>query len=137
MPRPFERLMALFCYLGALRVPVVAFVIPDWVFTLPSGLLVAGAVWLYSRRRSPFLAHHAREGLVWALQTNLLLLAVAVAAKLLYLSWFHTGLPVVNELWHITATIFRWTGVLVSLLTLFVMTKAAKGQTGDPLSLPR
>jgi hypothetical protein len=124
------------CYLGAMRVPIVALVVPDWVFTVPSGLLVGAALWLYSRRRSPFIRHHARYGLLWAVQANGLLLLIALVAKLFYFLWFRSGLPLVNELWHASADAFRWTGVLVTLLTVIVMFKAAKGQTGDPLGLP-
>ncbi len=137
MPRLVERIAAVLCYLGAMRVPIVALVVPDWVFTVPSGLLVAGVLWLISRGRSPFIHHHARAGLAWALQANGLLLVIALIAKGLYLAWFATGLPAVNELWHFTAGLFRWAGLLVTLLTLLVMVKAAKGQTGDPLGLPR
>lgn len=136
MPRPLERTLAVLCYLGAMRVPIVALVVPDWVFTVPSGLLVAAGLWVYSRRRSPFIHHHARAGLIWAVQANGLLLAIALVAKLFYYAWYLTGIPVLNELWHGTADAFRWTGVLVTLLTLIVMVKAAKGQTGDPLGLP-
>lgn len=136
MPRPLERVAAVLCYLGAMRVPIVALVIPDWVFTVPSGLLVAAGLWLYSRRRSPFVHHHARAGLIWALQTNGLLLVIALVAKLFYFAWFRTGIPVLNEFWRGTAEGFRWTGLLVTLLSLIVMVKAARGQTGDPLGLP-
>jgi len=128
--------MAVLCYLGAIRVPVVALVVPDWVFTVPMGLLVAGALWFYSRRRSPFLFHHARAGLVWAVQTNGLLLLIALLAKFFYALWFRTGVPLLNQTWHLTADLFRWAGILVALLTLLVMARAAKGQTGDPLGLP-
>lgn len=137
MPRLLERIAAVLCYLGAMRVPIVALVVPDWVFTVPSGLLVAGALWLISRKRSPFIHHHARAGLTWAVQANGLLLVIALIAKGFYLAWFATGLPAVNELWHFTAGLFRWAGLLVTLLTVLVMVKAAKGQTGDPLGLPR
>lgn len=136
MPRPLERVGAVLCYTGAMRVPIVALVVPDWVFTVPSGLLVAAALWLYSRKRSPFIHHHARAGLLWAVQANGLLLLIALVAKLWYILWFQTGLPLFNTLWHGSADGFRWTGLLVTLLTLVVMVKAAKGQTGDPLSLP-
>lgn len=136
MPRPLDRALAVLCYLGAMRVPVVALVIPDWVFTVPSGLLVAAGLWLYSRRRSPFVHHHARAGLTWAVQANGLLLIIALVAKLFYFAWFYTGIPMLNDLWHGTATLFRWAGLLVTLLTMLVMIKAAKGQTGDPLGLP-
>ncbi|MFZ5813798.1 MAG: hypothetical protein ACOY93_00665 [Bacillota bacterium] len=137
MPRPLERVAALLCYTGAMRVPLVALVVPDWVFTVPSGLLIAATLWLYSRKRSPFLHHHARAGLVWAVQANGLLLLIALVAKLFYLLWFRTGLPALNQIWHFTADAFRWSGLLVTLLTVVVMVKAAKGQTGDPLGLPR
>ncbi|MFZ5828013.1 MAG: hypothetical protein ACOY94_27220 [Bacillota bacterium] len=136
MPRPLERVAAVLCYTGAMRVPVVALVVPDWVFTVPSGLLVAAALWLYSRKRSPFVHHHARAGLVWAVQANGLLLILALVAKLFYFLWFRTGIPALNQIWHGTAEGFRWIGLLVTLLTLVVMVKAAKGQTGDPLGLP-
>lgn len=129
--------MAVLCYLGAIRVPVVALIVPDWVFTVPTGLLVAGGIWLYSRRRSAFCYHHARAGLTWAVQTNGLLLLIALAAKLLYALWFRTGIPLLNQTWHLAADLFRWTGILVALLTLLVMLRAARGQTGDPLGLPQ
>lgn len=137
LPRPLERVAAVLCYLGAMRIPIIALVVPDWVFTVPSGLLIAAALWLISRRRSPFLHQHAHAGLVWALQANGLLLGIALLGKLFYFAWFQTGMPVINQLWHGSATIFRWTGLLVSLLTAVAMLKAAKGQTGDPLGLPQ
>lgn len=123
------------CYLGALRVPLVALVLPEWAFTVPSGLLIAGAAWLTGRkRRSAFLLHHGREGFKWALESNLLLAAMALLAKGLYYSWFYSGLPAANALWHFSATLFRWAGVLVSILTLFVMYKAARGESADAFS---
>jgi hypothetical protein len=122
------------CYLGALRVPLVALLLPEWAFTVPSGLLIAGTAWAYGRKRSPFLLHHGREGTKWALQANLLLAAMALLAKGLYYAWFYSGLTAANALWHFSATLFRWSGVLVSILTLFVMAKAARGQTADALS---
>jgi len=134
LPRPFERALAALCYLGALRVPVVALVLPQLAFTVPSGLVLAGAAWAYGRKRSPFLYHHGREGFKWALQANLLLAAFAVLSKGLYSIWYYTGLASVNALWHFSATGFRWAGVLVSIITLFVMLKAARGSTADALT---
>lgn len=134
MPRWVERAVAALCYLGALRVTVVALVLPEWAFTIPTGLLIAGAAWAYGRKHSPFLLHHGREGVKWAVQANLLLIALALLAKGLYYVWFYSGLTAVNALWHFSATGFRWAGVLVSVLTLFVMLKAARGQTDDALT---
>lgn len=136
MPRSFtERVLAVLCYLGAMRIPAVALVVPEWAFTLPSGLLVAAGVWLFGRRRSPFLSHHAREGLKLALQANLLLAVLSLLAKGFYYAWFYSGLAPFNALWHIGGTMFRWTGVLVTVLTLAVMVKAARGETSDALTL--
>jgi hypothetical protein len=132
-----ERILALLCYLGALRVPLVALVLPEWAFTLPSGLLIAAGVWVYGRRRSKFLKHHAREGVVWAVQANLLLAALTLLSKGFYYAWYYSGLAPANVLWHFSATLSRWAGVLVSILTLFVMAKAARGQTGDALTVSR
>jgi len=137
VPRPLERTIAILCYLSALRVPLIALVLPEWAFTLPSGLLVAGGAWLYGRRHSDFLLHHAREGFRWAVQANLLLAAVAITAKLFYYGWVYTEVSSLNALWHFTATVFRWAGVLVSILTLFVMYKAARGSTVDALTAGR
>lgn len=134
MSRPLERTIAVLCYLSALRVPLIALMLPEWAFTLPSGLLIAGAAWLYGRRRSPYLVHHAREGFRWAVQANLLLAAVAVIAKLFYYGWIYSGASAFDVLWHFSATVFRWAGVLVSVLTLFVMYKAARGSTNDALT---
>lgn len=137
LPRPFERVLAALCYLGALRVPVVALMLPEWAFTVPSGLLIAGLVWIYGRKRSPFLLHHGREGVKWALQANLLLAAIALLARGLYFGWQYFGWSAMNTLWHFSATGFRWAGVLTSVITLFVMVKAARGQTGDALMTSR
>jgi hypothetical protein len=134
LPRPIERVIAALCYLGALRVPVVALLLPEWAFTVPSGLIVAGLAWAYGRRRSPFLLHHGREGFKWSLQANLLLAAIAVLARGLYYGWYYSGLPAVNAVWHFSATGFRWAGVLVSIMTLFVMVRATRGQTADALT---
>jgi protein-S-isoprenylcysteine O-methyltransferase Ste14 len=118
-----------------MRIPAVALFLPEWAFTLPSGLLVAAGVWLFGRRRSPFLRHHAREGFKLALQANLLLAALSLLAKGFYYAWFFSGLAPINALWHLGATIFRWAGVLVTVLTLAVMLKAARGETSDALTL--
>ncbi|HLN64804.1 MAG TPA: hypothetical protein VK464_25040 [Symbiobacteriaceae bacterium] len=134
MPRSLERLLAVLCYLGALRVPVVALAMPEWAYTVPSGLLIAGAVWAYGRRYSPFLLFHGREGFKWALQTNLLLAGLALLSQGLYYLWFYSGWVATNGLWHFGAAIFRWAGVLVSIITMFVMLKAARGRTGDALT---
>lgn len=133
----WERTIALCCYLGALRVPVVALVLPEWAFTLPSGLLAAGAAWAYGRRRSPFLRYHGREGFRWTLQANLLVAGIALLGKALYYGWFYSGLPALNWLWHFSATGFRWTGALISVLTLVAMYKAARGDTSDALAQAR
>lgn len=135
MSRPFERTVAVLCYLGALRVPLVALVLPEWAFTLPSGLLIAAAAYLYGRKRSAFLCHHGREGLKWALQSNLLLVGLALLTKLCYYAWFYSGLIAANSIWHFGATGFRWAGILVSILTGFIMYKAARGQTTDALTV--
>jgi hypothetical protein len=135
LSRPLERTAAVLCYLGALRVPLVALVLPEWAFTLPSGLLVAAAAWAYGRKRSPFLLHHGREGFWWSVQSNLVLLGIALLSKFIYYGWYYSGLVAANALWHFGATAFRWAGVLASILTLFVMYKAARGQTSDALTL--
>jgi hypothetical protein len=127
-------LVALLCYLGALRVPIVALLLPGWAFTVPSGLVIAGAAWAYGRKRSPFLRHHGREGFKWALQANLVLAGLALLAKGLYLLWFYSGATAANALWHFSASTFRWAGLLVTVLTVYVMVKAARGSTGDALS---
>ncbi|MDB4897096.1 MAG: hypothetical protein JWN15_3358 [Firmicutes bacterium] len=132
-----QRVLAVLCYLGALRIPAVALAVPEWAFTIPTGLLIAAGVWVFARRRSPFLRHHAREGFKLALQANLLLAALALLAKGFYYAWFYSGLTPVNMLWHFGATAFRWAGVLVMVLTLSVMVKAARGQTGDALTVTR
>lgn len=133
-----QRLFATACYLGALRVPLVALVLPEWAFTVPSGLLVTGAAWLYGRRRSPFLFQHARDGFRWSLQSNLLLAAIAVLARSLHWGWQAYGWAGFHSLWYASATLFRWAGLLVTLVTLVVMIRAARGQVGDALSpLPR
>lgn len=137
MPRTLERAAAVLCYLGAMRVPLVALVLPEWAFTIPSGLVVAGLCWLYGRRRSPFLLHHAREGFRWALQANLVLAGITLLSKALYWGWFYSGWTWVNGLWHFGATGIRWAGVLITILTVFVMRKAARGETGDALTVSR
>lgn len=134
MPRPLERTVAVLCYLGAMRVPVVALMLPEWAFTIPSGLLVAGGAWAYGRRRSPFLLHHARQGLTWSLQANLMLAAVSLVSKGFYYLSLYTDWGGASALWQGTAAAFRWAGLLLSILTVFVVRKAALGQTGDPLS---
>lgn len=134
MPRPFERALAALCYLGALRVTLVALVLPEWAFTIPGGLAIAGAAWAYGRKRSPFLLHHGREGVKWALQANLLLVALTLLAKGFYYVWYYSGVTAANALWHFSATGYRWAGVLVSIITLFVMAKAARGQMSDALT---
>ncbi len=124
------------CYVGALRALVVGLLHPGWAFALPAtGVLLAGGAWLYGRKRSPFLVHHGREGLRWCIQTSLLLAAVALLSKCLYYGWVWTGFEPFYGLWHFAATIARWSGGLVSIITFFVMYKAAKGGTGDALSL--
>lgn len=128
------RLFAMACYLGALRVPMVALVLPEWAFTIPSGLLVTGAAWLYGRRRSPFLSQHARAGFRWSLQSNLLLAGIALVARALHWGWRTLGWDGFHSLWYASATLFRWAGLLVTLVTLTVMIRAARGQVGDALS---
>lgn len=134
LPRPLVRTVAVLCYLGAMRVPVVALMLPEWAYTVPSGLLVAAGAWLYGRRHSPFLLHHAKQGLNWSLQANLLLDAVSLLSKGCYYLWLYTGWSGAGTTWQGMATVFRWAGVLVSVLTVFVMRKAFLGQVGDPLS---
>lgn len=129
-----QRLFAVACYLGALRVPMVALVLPEWAFTIPSGLLVTGAAWLYGRKRSPFLLQHARDGFRWSLQSNLLLAGIALLARALHWSWQALGWAWFHSLWYGSAALFRWAGVLVTLVTLAVMARAARGQVGDALS---
>lgn len=136
MPRLPARILAVLAYAGALRLPTSAWVLPDWLYTLPWGLLLAAGLWAWARRRSPFLAHHGRAGLLWTLQVSGLLLAVSLLAELCYAAWFHTGVPLVNRAWHLTADLYRWSCLLSSLLTLLAMYRAARGQTGDPLGLP-
>lgn len=134
MPGPWMRTAAMLCYIGALRVPVVALVLPEWSFTIPSGVVVAALAWAYGRKRSDFLLHHAREGVRWSLQSNLVLAALALLSKGWYYAWRFTGLAPFDGLWHFTAIAVRWAGGLVTVLTLFVMLKAARGQTGDALT---
>lgn len=136
MPRLWERVTAVLCYVGALRALVVALVLPGWAFAVPvTGLLLAGGAYLYGKRRSPFLLHHAREGLRWVIQANLLLAAVALISKGFYYGWLYSGADAFYGLWSFVASIARWAGGLVSIITLFVMFKAARGGTGDALSL--
>lgn len=134
MPTPLERFVALLCYTGTMRVPIVALMLPGWAFTVPSGLVIAGLAWSYGRKRSPFLLHHGREGFKWALQANLVLAALALLSKGLYYLWYYSGLGLANGLWHFSASIFRWAGLLVTILTAFVAFKAARGSVGDALS---
>jgi hypothetical protein len=129
--------LAVLCYIGAMRVPVVALAMPQWAYTVPSGLLVAALVWAYGRKRSPFLQHHGWEGLKWALQANLLLVLLSLLAQGLYYGWYFTGWVPANSLWHFGAALFRWTGALVTILTGFVMFKAAQGSTADALTVTR
>ncbi|MBP2018631.1 hypothetical protein J2Z79_002046 [Symbiobacterium terraclitae] len=139
MPRAGEavrRILAVLAYAGALRLPVAAWLLPDWLYTLPWGLLLAGGLWAWARGRSPFLAHHGRAGLLWTLQVSGLLLAISLVADLWYAAWFHTGVPLLNRAWHLTSDLYRWASFLSSLLTVLAMYRAAKGQTGDPLGLP-
>lgn len=136
MPRPLARVAAACCYLGAIRLPFLPLPYPDWLYTVPGGLVTAAALWLASRGRLPFLHHHARAGLLWAVQANGMLFLLALVGRFLYAAWFQTGIPLLNELWHLSAEIFRWSAVLVTLLTLAAMRKATRGQTGDPLGLP-
>ncbi|HLZ21875.1 MAG TPA: DUF4870 domain-containing protein [Ktedonobacterales bacterium] len=42
------------------------------------GLLVALAIWLVNRKRSAFVAHHARQAVVWQILSNVLLLVFVV-----------------------------------------------------------
>ncbi len=137
MPRRFERVWAVLCYLGALWVPVIALAVPEWAFTLPSGLLLAAAAWLYGRRRSPYLAHHGREGFQWSLQANAVLAAIALLSKGLWLTWDRTGWAPAETLWHLSATGFRWTGWLVFILTVIAVIRAARGETRDVLTASR
>ena len=135
MPGPWIRTVAVLCYIGALRVPLVAWVAPEWAFTIPSGAVVAALAWAYGRKRSNFLLHHAREGVRWSLQSNLVLAAMALISKGWYYASRYTGLSAFDGLWHFTAVAVRWAGGLVTVLTLFVMIKAARGQTGDALTI--
>jgi hypothetical protein len=137
MSQPLQRLVAVMCYLGALRVPLVAFVLPGWALTIPSGLIVAGAAWAYGRKRSPFLLHHGREGFRWAIQANLLLAALSLLSMGLHYGWQHWDIALLGSLWQLGATLFRWAGLLVSIMTLLVMLKAARGQTGDAFTFHR
>ena len=136
MPRPFERALAVLPYTGAIRLPLTLWVVPDWLYTVPAGLLLAGLLWLAARGRSPFVSYHARTGLLWALQANGLLTALSLLAELWYRAWYHTGVPLLNQAWHLNAELFRWAALLSTLLTALAMWRAAKGQTGDPLGLP-
>ncbi|MEW8977028.1 MAG: hypothetical protein AB2385_01375 [Symbiobacterium sp.] len=135
------RVLAVLAYTGALRLPLDSWLlpqwpVPDWLYTVPGGLLLAGGLWAWARGRSPFLAHHGRAGLLWALQVNLLLTAISLFSRVCYDAWFRTGVPLVNQVWHLAAEVYRWTAVLCALLTFLAMVRAAKGQTGDPLGLP-
>lgn len=135
MPPLPHRVLAALCYAGALRVPLVALFLPEWAFTIPSGLLFTALAWLYGRKRSPFLCRHGREGFRWSLQANLLLAGVALFARALFYIWLRTELALFNTLWHFSATVFRWAGLLISILTLFAMAKAVRGKLGDPLTV--
>lgn len=136
MPRPFERALAVLPYTGAIRLPLTLWVVPDWLYTVPAGLLLAGLLWLAAQGRSPFVAAHARTGLLWAVQVNGLLLALSLLAEVWYRAWYHTGIPLLNQAWHLNAELFRWAALLGTLLTVLAMVRAVKGQTGDPLGLP-
>ncbi|MFO7274194.1 MAG: hypothetical protein LOD90_04350 [Symbiobacteriaceae bacterium] len=136
MARPFERVLAVLSYTGAIRLPLGLWWVPDWLYTVPPGLLLASLLWIGARRRSPFVAHHARAGLLWAIQVNGLLLALSLLAEVWYRAWYHTGVPLWNQVWHLNAELFRWAAALGTLLTALAMFRAAKGQTGDPLGLP-
>lgn len=136
LPRPMERVLAVLPYTGAIRLPLTVWVVPDWLYTVPAGLLLALLLWIGARGRSPFVAHHARAGLVWAFQANGLLLALSLLAEVWYRAWYHTGIPLLNQAWHLNAELFRWAALLTTLLTALAMWRAAKGQTGDPLGLP-
>lgn len=136
MPRLWERVAGVLCYVGALRALVVALVLPGWAFAIPvTGMLLAGGCYLYGRKRSPFLLHHAREGLRWMIQANLVLAGVALISKGFYYAWFYTGTDAFGSLWHFAATVARWAGGLISIITFFVGYKAGRGGTGDALSL--
>lgn len=130
-----RRITAALCYTGALRVPITALLLPGWAFTVPSGLLVSMAAWWYGRRRSPFLLHHAREGLRWSVQANLLMAGLAVISALLHLMGARYSLPYALWAWGLMATVVRWTGVLVSILTIMAMIRAIRGKTGHPFDL--
>lgn len=133
MVRPWERVAGALCYVGALRVVLVALLLPGWAFTLPTGLLTAGGAWLYGRKRSPFLLHHGREGFRWTLQANLILAAISLLAMALYRGWEEWELLPLHSLWIGMAMVARWVGALLGLVTLLIMGKAARGQTGDLL----
>lgn len=47
-------------------------------FSLP-GLLVAALIWLTQRRRSAYIAHQAREAVVWQILSNVIFLMLVVA----------------------------------------------------------
>jgi chromate transport protein ChrA len=134
-PNAALRLAALLCYVGALRVPIIALLLPEWAFTLPTGLLVAVAIWAYSRNRSTFLQHHAQAGIKWAVLANLIMTVLALVSKGLYYGWYRSGLMPFNSLWHLGATVFRWTGLLLSVLTVSLVVKAVRGQTKDLFNL--
>jgi hypothetical protein len=131
------RLLAALCYLGALRVPVAALAMPEWSLSVPAGLAVAGMAWCLGRRLSPFLLHHAREGLRWSIQANLLLAALALLSMLFHQLREQLGWSWGERLWHLAALVVQWTGVLVSILTLLVMSRALRGSTEDPFNLHR
>lgn len=132
-----ERALAALCYLGALRVPVVSWFLPGLALTLPSGLIFTGIAWLYGRRRSPFLLHHAREGLKWSVQANLLAAMVSLLSMAFHFAWEQTGIHLLSQLWHWCAVGLRWLGGLVSVLTLYSMFKAARGSTADAFTTVR
>lgn len=137
MPNWLHRTTAALCYAGALRVPVVALVLPEWAFTIPSGLLIAGLAWWYGKRHSPFLLHHAREGFRWSLQANLLLAGLALFSMLCHFIWIRWDTHGAYLLWNLMATVVQWAGVLISILTLLVMAGALRGHTGDPFEIGR
>lgn len=129
------RICAALCYLAALRVLVTGLLMPQWAFAVPSLFLINLAFWWYGRRRSPFLLHHARTGFRWSLQANLLMAALAALSALFHLVGARWAFPYALTAWHLMATVVRWAGVLVAILTALAMARALRGQTADPFAV--
>jgi uncharacterized Tic20 family protein len=70
----FERLIAASAHLAIL-------------FSIP-GLIYAAILWLITRRESPFVSQHARQGVLWQLLTNILLVVALLVLFIIALVSF-------------------------------------------------